>query len=309
MKVAICICTYRRPKGLARLLQGLSRLCFRKVSAPAVELVIVDNTAEGMMRDFCEKAQRDYRWPIRYEIEPCRGISYARNRAIQSVREGTDFVAFIDDDEVPEPSWLDELLYVQGVYHADVVTGPAYGRFEQAVPSWIISGKFFNKIQGFSPGEILSVAHTYNVLVKFRIFREEKILFDEKFALTGGEDTFFFKSLSLRGYKIVWAERAIVFEWIPESRANLKWILKRSYRHGIQSVRVDLALRKSIVKALLYAMGIIRWILWGLLLLPLSLVGGRVLLVSGLKYIMHGIGRTAGFLGVIYYEYHATHGE
>ncbi len=44
-------------------------------------------------------------WPVEYVAEPERGIARARNRAVAACAD-VDFVAFIDDDEVPEPDWL-----------------------------------------------------------------------------------------------------------------------------------------------------------------------------------------------------------
>jgi glycosyltransferase involved in cell wall biosynthesis len=65
-------------------------------------------------------------WPLRYVVEPRRGLSFVRNRAISEARAArADFVAFLDDDEVATAPWLTELLRVQGRYAADVVTGPS----------------------------------------------------------------------------------------------------------------------------------------------------------------------------------------
>ena len=44
----------------------------------------------------------------RYSIEPKRGLSRARNRGIRECH--TDVIAFIDDDVLPEPDWLGNLL-------------------------------------------------------------------------------------------------------------------------------------------------------------------------------------------------------
>jgi len=309
MKVAICICTYRRPKGLARLLQGLSRLCFRKVSAPAVELVIVDNTAEGMMRDFCEKAQRDYRWPIRYEIEPCRGISYARNRAIQSVREGTDFVAFIDDDEVPEPSWLDELLYVQGAYHADVVGGPTLGIFEKPVASWLIGAKFFGTDR-YPTGKFLKEAYAGNVLIRRDILSRLRVSFDSEYALTGREDLMFFSNIYALGGKLIWADDAVVCEYVPESRTNIKWILRRAYSLGNGRMRVEM--RKadsSLKKTIFFAQAVWRALRNSITLLFVAVRGEKLAVIVCLREVFKAFGRMTAIWGVSFKEYQATYGE
>src|SRR5215467_698844 len=42
-KVAICICTFRRPQLLRELLEAIGRLKFRTLPAPEVEVIVVDN--------------------------------------------------------------------------------------------------------------------------------------------------------------------------------------------------------------------------------------------------------------------------
>ena len=46
--------------------------------------------------------------PVFYCVEPEQNIALARNKALASSRG--DFVAFIDDDEVPGKDWLWNLL-------------------------------------------------------------------------------------------------------------------------------------------------------------------------------------------------------
>ena len=45
---------------------------------------------------------------VGYFHEPERGLNVARNRALRVARG--DVVAFVDDDAIPEPEWLDGLM-------------------------------------------------------------------------------------------------------------------------------------------------------------------------------------------------------
>ncbi|UCC32144.1 MAG: glycosyltransferase family 2 protein, partial [Phycisphaerales bacterium] len=112
MRVAVCVITCRRPEGLQRLLRALNALTFRG-DPPDIEVIVVDNDADTSAASVCDLLRRDLNWPLRYEVEPQRGIPFARNRAVACAADTADFVSFIDDDEVPQPSWLDELLAVQ----------------------------------------------------------------------------------------------------------------------------------------------------------------------------------------------------
>jgi glycosyltransferase involved in cell wall biosynthesis len=318
MRVAVCVITYRRPEGLKRLLNGLNGLVFEKNPLPDLEVIVVDNDPTGSAKALCEVAEPNLRWPLKYRVEPRRGIPYARNRAIASAGSEMDCVAFVDDDEVPLPSWMDELLYVQHSYDADVVYGAVLPYFEEDVPAWIVKGRFFEHPfvrSQYSTGHPLELADTNNVLLRTRVFGRMDKLFDERFALTGGSDTHFFMRVFRAGYRIVWAVDAQVHDWVPENRANARWILQRAYRLGNTRSLCELDLEPPVAgRAVPVIKGVAR-IAQGIVLIPVSLALGRHAFVGALHKICYGAGRLAGVLGVQYEEYRrfgaisATSGE
>jgi succinoglycan biosynthesis protein ExoM len=168
-------------------------------------------------------------WPMRYVVEPRRGITYARNRAISEAMPA-DFVAFIDDDEVPSHRWLDELLWIQSTFAADVVSGPVLPRYASDVPEWVKRGGFFNE-RVAATGSARRACATNNVLIKTHVFTQVP-KFDEAFALSGAEDTDFFLRVWQAGHKIVWSQEAAVFEEISAKRGNVAWMLRREYQTG-----------------------------------------------------------------------------
>ncbi len=64
-------------------------------------------------------------------------------------------------------------------------------------------------------------------------------------AMTGGSDSHFFRRLHRAGFSIVWADAALVSEWIPKSRACFGWLVRRFFRAGntIGFVTLDLGSR------------------------------------------------------------------
>lgn len=307
-KIAICVASYRRPEGLKRLLAGLSELTFDKCEPPNIEVVVIDNDPAGSTCKLCEEIGLKLRWPLECYVEPRQGISYARNKAIACVKEGTDFVAFIDDDEVPQPSWLDELLYLQRSYGADVVSGPVLPRFFGGVPVWVLKGKFFEQ-KRYPTGHLLNEAFTNNVLVRSEVFGEMGKLFDVRYALTGGEDTMFFRRVHRAGYRMVWADEALVYEWIPNSRANTRWILQRAYRSATGFISVELNFKPLAVVGIVRAATASIRLVQGLLLVILSPAIGFHIFVKGLQHLGRGVGMLAGLTGMRYEEYRRkTHG-
>lgn len=229
-RVAVCIATFQRPKGLERLLEGLDKLTFDKCETPSLEIILVDNDAAGPAYAFCQGIRSDLNWRLKCSVEPRRGIPYARNKAVAWAQERhADFLAFIDDDEVPEPSWLDELLCVQRLYNADVVAGSVLPRFAVPVAPW--KAELFER-RRFATGHLLDWASTNNVLVRSEVFEQMDRLFDERLALSGGSDKEFFARVHRRGYKMVWADEALAYETVPESRASVRWVAQRWYRYG-----------------------------------------------------------------------------
>lgn len=311
VRVAVGIITYHRPEGLRRLIGQLDNLVFEG-TAPDLEIVIVDNDPDGSARDFCREVEPHLRWPLQYYVEPRRGIPYARNRVISCASEDRDFVAFIDDDEVPEPSWMDDLLRVQRVYNADVVYGPVLPLFGEGAPAWVAKGGFFQHTfvrAGYRTGHSLELADTNNVLISTRVLRGMDRLFDGRFALTGGSDTHFFMRVFQAGYKLVWADSARVYEHIPNSRANARWILQRAYRLGNTRSLCELDLEPSIVGQVAPAVKGWGRIVQGLVYLPPALLRGRHELVRTLCNVCYGAGRLAGLIGLRYKEYRRFFGE
>jgi GT2 family glycosyltransferase len=306
--VSVCVVTYRRPVELAALLRSLGMLTFSESRRPRVEVVVVDNDPLGSAGVVCETVGREIRWPVRYLEEPKPGIAPARNRAVAAAEGHADFIAFIDDDEVAEPSWLDELLHVQATYDADVVGGPVLPRYAPDLPEWARRSGLFER-RRLPTGTGITHAATGNVLVRTTLFRELRRTFDERLALAGGEDTHFFLDAALRGYRLVWADEALAHELVPKSKSTARWILRRAFRVGITFSFCERDLNPSArTLALRVAKGVGR-IAHGLLLLPPALLSGRGASLKAMRRICAGAGNLAGAVGIRYQEHRRMNGR
>ena len=306
MRIAICVITYKRPEGLKRLLDRLNDLTFSG-PAPGLRVVIVENDPDEHSRKVCDEAQAGMLWPVEYHVEPRRGIPFARNKAVAVAKQNADFIAFIDDDEVPEPTWLDELLRVQREYGADVVTGPVLPFFVEEPPSWVVEGRFFER-ERFPTGRQRAWAYTNNVVFRAEIFDKITPIFDERMAMTGGSDSHFSHRVHLAGYRIVWADEAVVYDYFPPSRVTARWILQRAYRIGITATFIEWDIHpwpKALVRVVVEGG---KRLVKGLVLLPVGCLLGKRRVVQYMQFICRGWGMLAGLFGIRYYEYHRTHG-
>ena len=303
MLISICVCTYERPEGLKLLLDGLANLTFSKVPCPDIEVIIIDNDNSGIAEKICSETAQKFPWSLKTDVEAQRGITYARNKSVNLASREADFIAIIDDDEIPQASWLDELLFVQQQYNADVVTGPVSPHFQgENTPQWVVQGGFFDSSR-FPTGTKMNVAFTNNVLVRGDVLRQLKPVFDDRFALTGGEDVYLFENINKLGYRIIWADEAIVYDSIPPSRTNAQWILKRGFSTwGAHSI-VETELYPSVKVQTMRALKGLALILIGSIRFIPSLLGGKSQVVKSLLYIYRGLGSLGGILGFKHQEY------
>ncbi len=230
--VAICIATYRRPNGLARLLASLGKLRFEAGSEPQISVVIVDNDASGeRIAPVVEAAINKLAMPVFRHVEPTRGLAAVRNACLDHAPASSDFIAFVDDDEWVEPQWLAALLDKQRESKAPLIQGPVKPRFVSQPPAWLAATGVY-EVGPFKDGEVLNYGATGNVLISREVLRESGARFHARFNLSGGEDVDFFGQLQRAGNAIVAAPRAIAFEEVPADRVSLRWALRRRFRTG-----------------------------------------------------------------------------
>jgi succinoglycan biosynthesis protein ExoM len=301
MRVAICITTFRRTNLLQRALQGVSRLKFRKVAAPEIEVIVVDNDPSLSASDVCKSPMLS--GLVRYVEEPRRGIVHVRNRAIAEA-SGSDFLAFLDDDEVPCEMWLDELLATQEKFSADVVAGPTPPVYEQGLPEWIKRGSFFERPR-HDTGTSLEFCASGNVLLRTEVFPNVG-KFDDNFQLTGGEDTQFFLRVQRAGYKIVWSNEAVAWETVPKDRATLNWILRRGYQSGNTWSLAEMSIETSAkYRALRFFKGTAH-VIAGLAGAVSGLFLGKIAFAKNLRRAFLGAGMLTGLAGKKYLAYQSA---
>ena len=228
-KVTVCIATADRPDELRRLLHSVAAI--EQPARTQVEVLVVDNGQS--QRAF--SARRELTaggLPVSVISELRAGIPFARNALVEhALAMGSDFIVFVDDDEVVETDWLKRMFECAMDCDADVVAGPVIPHFPPGAPKWAaVSGVYEQK--RFPTGQELPWVATNNTLVAARVFREMDPWFEPRFAASGGSDFAFFRRVKVAGYRIAWCDDALVFEHVPSQRARLKWFVRRCLRTG-----------------------------------------------------------------------------
>lgn len=294
---------------LAELLEGIARQELAHPSSTVVTLHIVDNDEHRSAEPVVSAAKASAPFAIHYMVEPRRGIAHARNTVIAAaLREGADFVALIDDDEIPAVDWLAQLLRAQEGFGADAVYGPVASRFDVPPPRWVTTGRFFERSL-VPTGERVDVAATGNVLLTRRLLVNRIPPFDPGFALTGGEDTYFFLALKRDGIPVISCAEAVVVETVPAHRATLRYLVRRAYAAGSAYVAAERRLNHDPRWAIRRgAIGLIR-VGGGLITLLIRGPWGKHHAVRGLQRMALGFGMLAGLPGFRVEHYRRPEGS
>jgi GT2 family glycosyltransferase len=233
--IAICIATYRRPLGLARLLESFDRLNY---DDGRIEIFVADNDDEHHAGfDYIAAHAARHRHKISCAIEARPGISFARNCCLglaQNSCVAFAYIAFTDDDIAVSQNWIDDLVRAARIYQAHVVCGKREPRFETVPESSILHSIFFeDEFQCQVTGTEISEGSTCNMLVATEVFEALGYApFDTRLSLSGGEDVDFCIQMKMRGFRFVSCAGAVCYEFFPASRLNETWITNRYFRTG-----------------------------------------------------------------------------
>lgn len=225
-QIDVCIASYKRPQLLSKLLESLATQ--RHPVEISIDVIVVDNDPLGSARKVVEAATESG-LRTRYFMQPIKNISLTRNMAVENSKG--EFIAFIDDDECADVTWLMNLYTAINKYRADVVFGPVVGVLPFNAPAWIKTGKFFSR-ENRPTGSVVTFGATNNALVRASRIQDISAPFNAKYGLTGGEDTDFFQRLRESGAKLIWCNEAIVHEAISPERMTVTWLILRSFRGG-----------------------------------------------------------------------------
>lgn len=305
-KILVCVPTFHRPEGLLRLLNALSEQAGIDERRWAVEVCVIDNDPQGSALPLIGSLQSGFRFPLIYELESRPGVSFARNRSLKIANRSAEWIAFIDDDEVPCREWLAELLVIRDHFSAHIVCGPVLSYSPENNFDWLLGSWVFQRSRHVS-GAKLRRGNTGNVLIHRQVW-ETIGDFESKFALTGGEDTHFFRRALTAGFEMRWADRAEVVEWITPDRLSLPWTMRRAFRGGAISAEVEFDLHgATFVNRVTEALKGSARIAAHLALLPISALSGRTSLVSRAQRISRGAGLLSATFGSNHPEYAVSH--
>ena len=133
MDISVAICTYN---GASRIPEVLDHLKAQVgMTERTWEVLVIDNNS----KDETAKVVKQYQgaWidgvPLRYIFEGQQGKSNAIKKAIEEARG--DWVAFLDDDNLPDPQWVtNAVAFAENHPRAGAFGGQVHGLFDVEPP-------------------------------------------------------------------------------------------------------------------------------------------------------------------------------
>lgn len=200
--VSVVVPTYRRQQQLQACLEALA---LQNMQEPWEVVVVDDGTPEPPVPGV-EQLVAAHGWKLVRQANA--GPSAARNRGVREARG--EFVAFTDDDCLPEPTWLKGLLQAARAHPNALVGGTTVNGLTDdffASTSQLIVDLVYEHFNAV-PNDGYFLASN-NILCS-RAWFQQVGGFDEGFPRAGAEDRDFCDRWRMRGLPITWQPEARV---------------------------------------------------------------------------------------------------
>lgn len=239
VEAVVTLPTFRRPAQLLETLDSLKR----QATTRRFAVIVMENEAEA-----CEGAAAAAPLFEAGDIDGLLIVAHERGNCsaynagwLTALRHFPHFryLLVIDDDELADPHWLENMCRASEDLGADIVGGPQVPVF--AVPEH----ERFAAHPVFSPpyaatGLVPALYSSGNLLVGRHVLeRMGPPFLDLAFNFMGGGDSDFLSRSAVAGFRLGWCTEAVVREAVPARRVEADWIRARALRNGVISTLVE----------------------------------------------------------------------
>ncbi len=224
-KVALFVCTFKRPKLLDECLQSLVKL---KIDDRFdLSVTVIDNEPSDQAHKITENFISQAPFRAMYVREPQRGLCYARNHGIElALSQGAEYIGFFDDDETIEPNWLFDMFKSFKDTEADALAGPIIINRAPEISAALNDAYRFKIPKTYAQSATLPMG---NVIFHKKLV-ESGLRFDLKFNRTGGEDVDFFRRAAQNGAKLYRTPYGTVYETLTAEKKSFRAYFNRQVR-------------------------------------------------------------------------------
>lgn len=234
--MSVIVCTYNRAKLLGNCLKSIES---QTAGKNLYEVIVVNNNSTDNTQKIIEDFVRN-RPNFRVIIEKNQGLSYARNKGWKEAKG--KYIAYIDDDAIAEPNWVEQIvMFIKNNPKINVFGGP-YGRFSlKPFPKWFPEEygilNLGDKIRKINPKkEWLTGTNMIFRKVLFKKYGGFKTCLGMRGTkMYYGEETEMIVRLSKKGEFIYYVPTIRVKHLVAEYKFSLWWLLKSDYFHNLNS--------------------------------------------------------------------------
>ena len=241
MDLTVCVCTHNRPGYVRDCLNGLRH---QTAERDLFAVLIVDSGSTGTVPYELEDLARQQPNTRLIRLDQ-PGVSLARNAGARAAK--TRYVAYIDDDAIPDPTWVASILSALAESNPApaVIGGRILPRWEAPLPAWwprslrgvlsIIEHEGRGEYRtaalpgGLEPYAANMIVDT-EVMLRFGGFRAG--LGRHGTALLSDEEVQLAWRLQDAGYVVRYDSRIVVHHQIQAARLRPEWLLSRLYWQG-----------------------------------------------------------------------------
>lgn len=234
-KISAVICTYNRYNVLEKAIKSLEK---QTLTASDFEILIIDNSPDFIVSEEVKKTYEHIE-NLKYIIEKTPGLSNARNVATELSK--SDFIAFLDDDAIATPQWLEKILEAIETFgdKVDVIGGRIDPIWEKLRPNWL-GDELLGNVSVVNWGGSCRVATEDEWFAGANItFRVKALKEHGGFAtnlgrkgsgaaLLSNEESDLIDKIRASGRKLVYQPDAKVDHLVEEKRLNRSWFRRRA---------------------------------------------------------------------------------
>lgn len=243
MRITVILCTYNRCQSLQRSLSRAAALVLPQ--SVEWEILVVDNNSNDQTRKTVEEFSGRYPGRFRYLFEPRPGKSHALNTGIREARG--DILAFIDDDVVVHPDWLQNLTSALHNGEWAGAGGRILPEWNCSLPRWLSpeSRHAAGPLVAFHPapeaGEIFEAPIGTNMAFRKEMFEKYGSFRIDLGPRPGSElrneDTEFGERLLAAGERLRYEPSALVYHPVSENRLKRAYFLAWWFNKGEANIR------------------------------------------------------------------------
>jgi glucosyl-dolichyl phosphate glucuronosyltransferase len=237
LKASVILATKDRGPAIADTLEALLQLDF---PATEHEIILVDNCSSPDNRALLQAFVTAHPDRTRYVSEPSLGLNNARNCGIR--HSHGDVLAFVDDDAIVPPHWLNNIVRIfdtnPEVY---ALGGKVIAKFTTPPPEWIdqrLGGYLGNFDRGDQPERLFynQYPRGVNMAIRRQAFERCGYFLDcldrKGSSLLSYGDIEICYRIERAGYAVLYVPDAEVYHLIRGDRLNEAWFRKRFYWQG-----------------------------------------------------------------------------